>query len=74
MRLIVLDTHWWFSDGIPTSCEQDNLASVLAKLEKLAAEAGPAPVVVVAHHPLRTHGVHGGFFDWRDHLFRSVEK
>ena len=74
MRLIVLDTHWWFSDGIPASCEQDNLASVLAKLEKLAAEAGPATVVVLAHHPLRTHGIHGGFFDWRDHLFPLSRK
>ena len=27
------------------------------------------PVVVVAHHPLATYGPHGGFFDWRDHLF-----
>ncbi|MGB2908583.1 MAG: metallophosphoesterase family protein [Candidatus Aminicenantaceae bacterium] len=26
-------------------------------------------VVVVGHHPLDTHGIHGGFYDWKDHLF-----
>jgi hypothetical protein len=26
-------------------------------------------VVVVAHHPLATGGLHGGYFGWTDHLF-----
>jgi hypothetical protein len=26
-------------------------------------------VVVAAHHPLRSGGVHGGHFGWKDHLF-----
>jgi hypothetical protein len=31
--------------------------------------AGPRLVVVVAHHPLSSGGVHGGYFGWRDHIF-----
>ena len=27
------------------------------------------PVIVVGHHPLETYGPHGGFFDWKSHLF-----
>lgn len=27
------------------------------------------PVVVAGHHPLATNGPHGGFYDWRAHLF-----
>ena len=26
-------------------------------------------VIVTAHHPLATHGRHGGFFEWQAHLF-----
>ena len=30
-------------------------------------------MVVVAHHPLVTHGSHGGHFTWRQHLFPLVD-
>jgi hypothetical protein len=74
VRIIVIDTQWWlhafekpFYPGDTSAAQTerrwiDSLSSMLA---------GPAErtTIVVAHHPLRTHGEHGGFFDWKDHLF-----
>ncbi len=39
------------------------------ELETALKTAGNRHAIIVAHHPLRTHGWHGGNFDWRDHLF-----
>ena len=78
--VITLDTQWWIEtrqDGKPTpnrnptNCpyvtEADVRARLLADLEA-AARAGRW-TIVAAHHPLETEGPHGGFADFRSHLF-----
>ena len=45
---------------------------MLDTLQELLLEAGDREVIVVAHHPLASHGTAGGFYDWRDHLFPSI--
>lgn len=74
LRLVALDSQWWLQDGDkprdPTSsCPYDSEAEVLAALDRAAADAVGRRVVVAAHHPLATHGSHGGFFTWEQHLF-----
>lgn len=71
VRLIVLDTQWWLQKKrvSPGQCACQDSAAVLAELEGLLSSAGDRKVFVLAHHPLASHGPHGGFFDWRDHLF-----
>ncbi len=74
LRLVALDSQWWLQDGVkprdPTSsCPHDSEAEVRTALERAAADAAGRRVVVVAHHPLATHGPHGGFFTWDQHLF-----
>ena len=71
-RLVVLDTQWWLHNHEkPTvECAYATPAAVVTGL--IDALGTSLPVVVVAHHPLATHGAHGGFFDWRDHLFPAT--
>ena len=74
VRLVALDTQWWFQDGPkprhPDShCAADRDSEITAQLDSALATAGSRHVVVVAHHPLATHGSHGGHFDWTDHIF-----
>ncbi len=71
VRLIVLNTQWWLHRH---EKPQKDPASVI---EALKAQLGTElPVIVVGHHPLETYGGHGGFFDWKAHLFpaRDIEK
>jgi hypothetical protein len=72
VRLIAFDTEWLLQ-RLPDAagCELGNepLRTVTARVGQALAEAGEELVVVVAHHPPWTYGAHGGFFDWRDHLF-----
>lgn len=71
LRLIALDTQWWLQREEPPDghCPCADSAAVLAELDRLLAGAGGRQVLVLAHHPLASHGPHGGFLDWRDHLF-----
>jgi len=71
VRLIILDTDFWINKKLlwDSNCPQSDKESFLEKYKKLITTAGEKEVVVVAHHPLDSHGPHGGFFDWKDHIF-----
>jgi len=74
LRLVILDTQWWLEEGSkpehPNSdCGADSKEEVIDSLARVLHGAGERYVLVVGHHPLDTHGRHGGFFDWKDHLF-----
>lgn len=71
VRIIVLDTQWWLN---PNEKNEETTEAVLTKLKGyLKTEL---PVFVLGHHPLQSYGIHGGFFDWKAHLFpgRLVHK
>ena len=64
VRLVVLDTQWWLHSASKPAARE---STVLEQLEQ--AVATELPVVILAHHPLLSVGVHGGHFSWQDHLF-----
>ncbi|MEE9225655.1 MAG: metallophosphoesterase [Bacteroidota bacterium] len=74
LRLVILDTQWWLEEGSKpehpdSDCGPDSKEEVIDSLAQALHDAGERYVLVVGHHPLDTHGRHGGFFDWKDHLF-----
>ena len=64
VRLIVLDTHWWLHQH---EKPQKSPEAVIGELVGLLDTE--LPVIVAGHHPLETYGPHGGYFDWKTHLF-----
>lgn len=54
-RIAVLDTEWWLQSGPGEARDaaMDSLGAVLLS-------AGSRPVIVAAHHPLVSAGLHGG--------------
>lgn len=72
VRLIALDTEWLLQstpDATGCGLGGDPQAAIAGRVREALAAAGEDLVIVVAHHPPWSHGAHGGFFDWRDHLF-----
>jgi hypothetical protein len=71
LRIIILDTDLWVNKDLKwgSPCENQNLEQVRATLEENLKTAWNRIVLVAAHHPLASHGTHGGFFTWQDHLF-----
>lgn len=64
VRLIVLDTQWWIHQHEkPEKSPKTVIAELIALLDT------ELPVIVLGHHPLQSYGPHGGYFDWKAHLF-----
>lgn len=64
VRIVVLDTQWWLHRHEKPAASTDTVVNQLT--DYLDTEL---PVIVVGHHPLQSYGIHGGFFDWKSHLF-----
>ena len=64
VRVIVLDTQWWLHQHEkPKKSPETVITELKASLDT------ELPVIVLGHHPLQSYGVHGGFYDWKAHLF-----
>lgn len=77
-RIIFLDTQWWlhkYEKAGPdnSDCYPVDEEGILRKLDSLISTSGNRFVIIAAHHPLDTHGPHGGFFTWKAHLFPLTE-
>jgi len=77
-RLVFLDSNWWLTDGPrpldPNSeCPHDSESEIVSALQDAIGTAGERRVIVMDHHPLVTHGEHGGAFTWRQHIFPLVD-
>jgi hypothetical protein len=74
LRLVLVDTQWWLHGGekpkgARSLCQSHDDVAMQDALRSAMLSAGERRVVVVGHHPLASGGEHGGFFDWKDHLF-----
>ena len=70
-RLVALDSQW-FLQGDPKPTEECRPGTVQGVVDSLVSALNvPAGLdaVVVLHHPLKTHGTHGGYFPLADHIF-----
>lgn len=64
VRFVFVNTQWWLHEEAKPEADPKDIHEQLKKC--LDAKG---PVLFVAHHPPATHGVHGGYFTWQDHLF-----
>lgn len=71
VRLIIIDSDHLLYSTIPwqSKCSNTNQEEFFRTFGRLIKTSGQRKVVILAHHPLATHGPHGGFFDWQDHIF-----
>lgn len=77
ITLVLIDTQWWLhpwnKPGEESDCEAKDLPSFLLLLDDVLARNRHKKVVLAGHHPMYTHGEHGGFFTLKDHLFPLTE-
>jgi hypothetical protein len=74
LRLVLLDTQWWFeSEAIrgeaSTGCNPGTESGVVAAVERILQESGDRRVVILAHHPMASGGVHASRGSAARHLF-----
>jgi hypothetical protein len=73
VTMIIMDTQWWLhtgeKPGTSSDCDCKTENEVLAKLEDIAYRNLNKRIIFVAHHPLRSHGAHGGYYTLKQHIF-----
>lgn len=71
--LIIMDTEWWLypgeKPGIESGCDCKTEDDVLSALADLVALNPNKLIVFAAHHPLRSYGIHGGYYTLKQHIF-----
>lgn len=75
--LIALDTQWWLhpydKPGETSDCDCKTPDAVTTRLTDLAARYKDKGIIVAAHHPFRSYGIHGGYYTLKQHLFPLTE-
>jgi hypothetical protein len=76
LRIVYVDTVWLVEGEHLHPCrgrdpggEPDPAMDVYDALSEAIASRGERLVLIAAHHPLASHGIHGGFVPWQQHLF-----
>ncbi len=71
--LVIMDTEWWLypgkKPGIESGCDCKTEDEVLTAIADIAARNPTKLLVFAGHHPLRSHGPHGGYYTFKQHLF-----
>ena len=71
LRVLLLDTSTWLDQpdalDLP-DCPFPTPPRIAAEISRVLRETSRT-CIVLAHHPLASHGSHGGFSPWQDHLF-----
>ncbi len=73
--LITLNSQWFLMPsgerpfGSNSGCGVEDEAEVFSQLEDVLSRNRDKNIMVVAHHPLFSDGVHGGYFTVADHIF-----
>lgn len=71
--LIIMDTQWWLQPYEKPSMESDcackTTDEVLVKLHDIAYRNRNKKIIFAAHQPMRSHGIHGGYYTWKQHIF-----
>lgn len=80
LSIVTFDSEWWVyphqKDNTEAACECNSKEEVLRQMRSLAEKHKDQILLLAAHHPFRTYGIHGGRFSFMQHLFplRNLHK
>lgn len=75
--VVAMDSEWWlypYSKHTDKSdCPCKTKRDVLGKLEDIVRRNSNKTIVLATHHPFASHGTHGGYYTFKQHLFPLTE-
>ncbi|ASZ10956.1 BamA/TamA family outer membrane protein [Chitinophaga pendula] len=73
ITVVIMDTEWWLfpyeKPGLTSSCDCKTKEDVLAALSDIVIRNQDKILIFAAHHPLRSYGIHGGYYTFKQHIF-----
>jgi hypothetical protein len=74
LELLIIDTQWFLEnwDDHPTIndyCDIKTRKDFFLEIESVLKKNNEKTIVVAMHHPALTNGTHGGYFNFKNHLY-----
>ncbi|HTI89347.1 MAG TPA: metallophosphoesterase, partial [Puia sp.] len=72
--LVGMDSQWWLQDenqrpGVESACDCKDGKAIINALHDIIGTYPDKLIVLAMHHPLYTHGEHGGYYTIKQHIF-----
>ncbi|MEL7219719.1 MAG: hypothetical protein AAGJ93_00290 [Bacteroidota bacterium] len=70
---VFIDSQWWLQNwngenDINEGCDIQSRYDLMNRIQEIFFDHKNDEIVWFMHHPLRSNGIHGGNFSWREHL------
>ncbi len=77
VAILTFDSEWWLFPheriSSDSECDCATEDQVMERLQELLYDQQGKTVFLAIHHPLKTYGIHGGYYSWKQHLFPLTE-
>jgi hypothetical protein len=71
--LVMMDSQWFLhihdKPGPSSNCTTKSIDEFATELREIVASHPNQLLILAMHHPIYSHGVHGGDYTWKEHLF-----
>ena len=73
MVIVFMDSQWWLQQlekpGINSDCDCQTEEEVVTALREIISVNTDKLLLLAMHHPFYTHGMHGGYYTIKQHIF-----
>ncbi|HEX8462901.1 MAG TPA: BamA/TamA family outer membrane protein, partial [Segetibacter sp.] len=73
ITMIIFDSQWWIhpydKPGIESDCPYKTKLEVLSEIDDILSKNAKKLVILACHHPMKSYGIHGGYFTLKQHIF-----
>jgi hypothetical protein len=73
MVLVCMDSEWWLQQddrpGLSSACDCKDEKTIINTLKDIISTYPDKLIVLAMHHPFYTHGGHGGYYTFKEHIF-----
>jgi DNA repair exonuclease SbcCD nuclease subunit len=73
VMLMIIDSQWWLhrhkKPGTESGCNSKTKDEFIERIKEITNQNPDKLFIVASHHPVRSHGPHGGYFTFKQHIF-----
>lgn len=71
ITLVLIDTQWLLHPWQKplADCDIESVQDIFLQIEDILSKNMNKKVIIAGHHPLLTYGSHGGYYNFRQHIF-----
>jgi len=75
--VVLMDSHWFLhvhdKPGPGSGCQAKTIDEFTTELSEIVSLHPDQLLIMAMHHPIHTHGVHGGVYNLKHHIFPLAE-